>query len=343
MTRPVAAMRRAWAWLQEHEGLLWWLHSAWALAFGIGVMWLGARNFEWLRVAYGYIAFIWATSLLLPSLIAHRRLSPRYRDLARLIVNYFNKNFYQQLLFFVLPVYAASVTWGAPNTLFVALVAASAILSTFDVVYDQHVSMSRDLTAVFFAFNLFVCANVALPILWSISNHHAMRLSGALALLGFVTLRFRPRDLAQAGVRVALLASAALLAVFIEWGRPLVPPAPLRLVSTDFGLQIARPRPAVPSPISQLSPGFRGRVYAVSAIYAPLGLKERVRHRWTADAAEVHRSPYYTVTGGRREGFRLWTSALLPALPPGGRVEVLVETEGGQLIGRARLPVGVRR
>jgi len=39
----------------------------------------------------------------------------------------------------------------------------SALLSTLDLVYDRHVASRRLLSAVFFAFNLFVTINVTCP------------------------------------------------------------------------------------------------------------------------------------------------------------------------------------
>jgi hypothetical protein len=343
VTRAGGPLRRAWAWLHAHALLLWWLHSLWALAWGVAFMWLGSRQFTWLRVAFVYFAIIWATSLLLRLIVDGERLSPRSSSRTRLVVNYVNKNFYQQMLFFVLPIYWASASWGAPNLLFVAIVALSALLSTSDVIYDRHVSTDPDLTAIFFAFNLFVCANVALPILWSLSTLDAMRLAAVLALAGFVTLRFHPGHFARARTWVVLAAAAALLAFFIEWGRPLVPPAPLRLVSTQFGLGLSRHRLTVASPVQALEAGHDGPVFGVSAIHAPLGLKDRVRHRWTAGGHELFRSGYYEVAGGRQQGYRLWTSVRLPRGIPAGALELWVETEGGQLIGRARLPVVAAR
>ena len=50
-------------------------------------------------------------------------------------------------------------------------------------------------------------------------------------------------------------------------------------------------------------------------------------------------TPFFLVTGGRDQGFRLWTAASLPSLPRDAVVQVDVETEGGQLVGRVRLPV----
>ena len=184
-------------WLRRHETALWWLHSLYALAFGAAIVWIGGRDFKVLRLAFAQIAFIWLTSRLLPVLLRRGLIPEAWQERARLAVNYFNKNFYQQLLFFVLPVYWASVTPGAANSVFVGVLAVSAVLATLDIVYDRYLSVRPRYLAVFFAFNLFACANVALPVLWHVSNDRALRLAAALAFVGFVTIRFGPRDLAR--------------------------------------------------------------------------------------------------------------------------------------------------
>ena len=53
----------------RNQEKLWWLHSVYALLFGIGVMWLRHRNLAFLRVTLFYVLFIWITSLLLPRLV----------------------------------------------------------------------------------------------------------------------------------------------------------------------------------------------------------------------------------------------------------------------------------
>jgi hypothetical protein len=146
--------RRSFAFLARHQAALWWLHSAWALGCGVAVMWIGTRHFAFVRVAVVYVAVIWLVSLSSPLLIAHQALSGR-AHWVRLGLNYISRNFYQQVLFFVLPIYYASATAGSINMLFVALVGVSALISTLDVVYDRHLSTNRDLTAAFFAVNLF--------------------------------------------------------------------------------------------------------------------------------------------------------------------------------------------
>ena len=296
----------ATAWLRRHETALWWLHSGWALAIGIGVLWLGARNYAWLRVTYAYVAFIWLASFALPRLLRSPRIPAPWHRPLQLAVNYFVKNFYQQLLFFVLPVYWASTTFGARNSWFVVLVAASAVLSTFDVVYDRYLSAKRHLTAVFFGFNLFACVNVVLPVLWSVSTAAALRISAALAVLGMMSIAVERPRLRRRSTTAGLVLGSLAVAALVEFGRPLIPPAPLRVVRAEFGDQIQRQPPVIPRPLTTLGAGFSGRLYLVTAISAPLGLRDRVRHVWSVDGRACH--GITSLRGDRRQG------AGLPAL-----------------------------
>jgi hypothetical protein len=323
--------------LRRHERLIWALHSAWALALGIGVMWIGARNASFLRVTLFYVAFLWLTSLFVPALVDLPGSGTRWRGRLRLVINYFTKNFYQQLLFFLLPVYYSSATGWSANMAFVGLIAVSAVLSTLDVVYDQHVSVRRGLMAIFFAFNLFCCINVMLPALWSISNRWALPLSAGLATVAFSTIRYQWRDLRRFQVRVQIAAIGVALILVVALGRPLIPPAPLRVLHTEFGLGIDRRQFTVTQQVEALPTVEAGRIYGVTSISAPLGLHDKVGHTWFQDGRVVHQSPYYGLQGGRPDGFRLWTSAPISRVRPGSRLWIDVRTEAGQLIGRAEL------
>ena len=327
--RPLASF------LERHEKLLWWLHSSYALLLGIFVMWLGSRNFVYLRIVIFYIAFIWASSLFLPAMARNARLSDRWRSRIRLAVNYFNKNFYQQLLFFVLPLYYSSTTFGSRNSLFVVLLAVSAVLSTMDIVYDRYVSVRWPLTALFFGFNLFACINVMLPVMWSVSNYQALWVSGALALAGFGSILYEWSGWSKLKARLALAAAAMVLFLLTFGLRSFIPPAPLLLAKAEFGrsvkeLTVIEPLEALPVP-------GQGKIAALTAIKAPLGLQENVRHRWSLDGRLLYASPYYPLTGGRAEGFRIWTQLTWKESFKGGKLVVDVETRGGQLIGRATL------
>ena len=85
--------------------------------------------------------------------------------------------------------------------------------------------------------------------------------------------------------------------------------------------------------------GIDHRIYAVTAVYAPLGLADRLRHRWVASGRVLFQSAYYTVKGGREQGYRVWTSAPIDGLKAGTAITVDVETEGRQLVGRATISV----
>lgn len=320
--------------LVRHERTLWWLHSVWALAFGVGIMWLGARRFDYLRLAIFHIAFIWIASLVVLRWIEDPDPASVWRRRLLVALNYFNRNFYQQILFFVLPIYFMSATAWAPNTVFVGIIAVSAVVSTLDVVYDRRLASRRVLSAVFFAFNLFVTINVMLPILWATSHVTAMRTSAALALLAFTTIYYERRHHSLRESAATVAAVAMLLTTLVEWGRPLIPPAPLRLAASTFGTGVDVDARLVTGALGARPAD--GRVYVMTAVVAPQGLRDNVRHRWFRDGEPFYQSPAYAVTGGREEGYRLWTYAT-PG-PDARRLRVDVETAGGQLIGRVTLP-----
>jgi len=335
--RPPRFLSSVLAFLARHERLLWGVHSSWALALGVVVMWAGARNYAWLRVTFFHIAFLWLASLFVPALVDRPGTAAKWRGRLRLVINYFTKNFYQQLLFFLLPIYYASASAWSANLMFVGFLAISALISTLDVFYDRHLSVRRGLTAVFFAFNLFACINVMLPVLWSISNRTALPVSAFLAVLAFATIRYRLGELARFHTRLYVGAAGMALVLLVALGRPLIPPAPLRVLTTEFGNGIDRTTFQVTSPIEELPVRWAGRVYAVTAIYAPLGLRDRIGHRWYQDGQLVYASPFYRLEGGRPGGFRLWTSAPAKDVRPGTRLRVDVRTEAGQLVGRAEI------
>ena len=273
---------------------------------------------------------------MLPRLLKHPRLSDKWAQRVRLVVNFFNKNLYQQMLFFVLPIYYASATADSLNICFVVLIGASAVLSTADIICDRHLSVRRNLTAAFFAFNLFVLINVMLPIVWSISNTVTTRLGGALALLGFLTLSDPP---VQSSIRrmAEALGVALVILGLVELGRPLIPPAPLRIADVQVGADFDRELLQIAGPITSLTPPGPLRLYGLTAIKAPLGLQARLQHRWYQNGKLLFASPFYNMVGGREEGFRLWTSCVLTNVPSNGTLRLDLETEGGQLVGRTEL------
>jgi hypothetical protein len=322
--------------LHKQSALLWWLHSGYALLLGILVMRLGSKNFTFLRWIIFPLSFIWVSSLLLPLLSRLTSLAPAWRERLRLVVNYFNKNFYQQLLFFLLPLYYASATLWSRNMIFVLVLAASAILSTMDVFYDRYISLRLPLTVLFFNFNLFACVNVMLPVLWSVDNSRALWTSAAITLGGFVSFFWQVEGWRRRRSKVLIGLVGLGLSVLILLFRSFIPPAPLQLTEVIFGdqvdaLQVVSPFKAIPS-------GWSGNVAALTAIKAPNGLKERVRHRWYLNGEMILEQDLKVIVGGRGRGFRLWSQVPWDPADAGRKLVLDVVTKGGQLIGRATLP-----
>jgi hypothetical protein len=325
---------RGTEFLRQNEKVLWWLHSAYALLFGVGIMWLGTRDFTYIRIAVWYIAFIWLSSLFLPVLVKRQWISPKWRERIRLAINYFNRSFYQQVLFFLLPIYYSSTTFGSRNVLFFVILVISALLSTMDVVYDQYLSVRWRFNALFFMFNLFACINVMLPVLWSLSNRRALWISAALAFGGFASMVCRLSGLKGNAVKLRLSSACVFFVLLALFFPPFIPPAPLKVVSAEFGTGIQALQ--VVGLLDRLPTG-PAKIVVVTAIQAPLGLHDNVRHRWVLDGKVLFASRYYDVTGVGKLGYRLWTQVTIPKGTAGRSLLVDVETEGGQLIGRTYL------
>jgi len=323
--------------LLKHKDKLIWFHSFYALLLGIGVMWLGAKDFRIIRWATIQITFIWLSSLAIPYIFSWQKLSDKWKERFRLLINYFNRNFYQQMLFFVLPIYYMSTTFNSPNMFFIVLVAASAVLSTMDIVYDRFISVKAFILSLFFAFNLFACINVMLPILWGFRVVHAVRISALFAFLGFATFIYKLSDISKTKKKIIIAASALMFIFIAEAGRHYIPPAPIKLDKTEFGTSFNRKQFKITSPITSLPTGTK-KVYVISHIKAPLKLKEQVKITWLLNAKKIFSSSNYEISGkGEKGGFRLWTCTTLKKIPPDSVLIVEAETEAGQLIGRASL------
>ena len=335
---PPSVPRRSIAFLARHQATLWWLHSIWALGCGVAVMWIGTHPFAFVRVAVVYVVAIWVASLFSPRLLAHPAVGDRAPWL-RLGVNYLSRNFYQQVLFFVLPIYYASATPTSANMILVVLIAISAVISTLDVVYDRHLSTHRDLVAAFFAGNFFVCLTAAVPIVWHVGPSLALRISAGLSFIGFASFYLGRRVGSDPKPWIGMLGAVLLLALVITRGTRLVPPVPMRLSTTAFGDDVDRQTLQMRERFDRVPGGWSGTLDAVTAIHAPMGLTESVRHRWRIDGVIVRSTEAHQVSGGRKEGFRLWTALPVERAPVGAHITVDVETDSGQLIGRATILV----
>ncbi|HYN43239.1 MAG TPA: DUF5924 family protein [Thermoanaerobaculia bacterium] len=321
----------------RHQGVFWTLHSLWALGWGAVFVLVGKDRPALLRWGLVSIGAVWLTSLALPAVLAGSRIPQERKGAARKLVLWGQKWLLQGLAFFLLPLYHRSATYSSSQAVFMALLAAAALAATIDVVYDEVVTRKRPLLGGFLAFVAFATVNVTLPMVWRVGGLWNLVASGVLATAVFVSFiagRGNGRSV-RAALRTALVALFFLALVTL--GRPAVPPAPLRLASVRFGTSLAENGRDVASPLAALPAGVSVRLVAVAAVQAPADLQEGVRHVWSVDGREISESRIIEITGGRGRGFRSRSSVSLPALRPGQRVRLEVETARGQIIGRAEL------
>jgi hypothetical protein len=130
----------------------------------------------------------------------------------------------------------------------------------------------------------------------------------------------------KAKLRSSIVIALALALVIIAGGARFVPPAPLRFVEGLMGTKVSDRRVIDPAP------WFRApkQLVCFTAIAAPRGLRDRLRHVWRQDGRARGDVPL-EIRGGRAQGFRTWSTH--HGITP-GRWSCTVETESGQLLGR---------
>ena len=149
---------------------LWWFHSCFALAFGAGVMLFaraGLAHADKILIALlasWLIMFVALRFIVGP---ANRREQETIaRKGVRVATNYVIKQFYQQMFFFLTPIYASSATWSLAswNWWLAPLLLICAVVSTMDLVFDHFVMERRWLASAMYGLAMFGVLNVMLPL-----------------------------------------------------------------------------------------------------------------------------------------------------------------------------------
>ncbi len=222
----------------------------------------------------------------------------------------------QQALLFPLPFYLRAVTLHPGHVVFLVAYAAALAAALWDPLYAA--VARRALTSfLLFSFAIFTGLAVVLPMV-GLSNRAALVVAGAATTIGvpaLLWLRARSRWLRVGAVAAALPAAGLSLVA-----APLVPPAPLELVSATVGTGVVGREPV--GVATQFAPPVE--LFCHTAIKAPLGLHDGLFHAWTRDGHALDRVAL-DVRGGRADGFRTW-SKKRAAQPGHYRCEVQTAT-----------------
>jgi len=266
-----------------------------------------------------------------------RMLERRRRRAGNFVVNFISQSLQQELLFFSLPLLIGATRLDAGQVAFTGLVAAAALITTVDPLYERLVATRAARRMTFHAFCSWIAALVVLPMVLLVPVERALPISlfavGAWLLL---TLPLSLYSLPRWRNRVAWLAGM-LIVPFLFWEmRGQIPAAGLAVTDARVTQTIDGLVPGPPVARVRLDDLAQG-IIAFAAIRAPAGLSQQVVFEWRHNG-DRERIPV-EIHGGRADGFRAYSRKHVFPADPTGLWTVDVLTPQAQLLERLRFVV----
>jgi Family of unknown function (DUF5924) len=341
------------SWFKKLLRKAWWFHSFFALSFGVGVMLFARAGLA--HADKVMIALLASWSLMFVALRfvvgpANRRESETIaRRGVRVATNYIIKQFYQQMFFFLTPLYASSATWSLHswNWWLAPILLVCGVVSTLDLVFDNYIMERRLLASAMYGFAMFGVLNVLLPLVAQLDHFTSLIIAGAATPSAVALLSFRVKQvLSPQGVLITLASTGALLG-FVWFGRSLVPPAPLAMPEAAVGHGTKGNYECMPGSKHRIRANQLDGLRCGSLLREPGGLKEDVIHVWTFRGREIARSEPTKIgieakCDGDGEGGVVFVSefpqGMMPR-DPTGTWYCTTYTQNGQLVGVRKFEV----
>jgi hypothetical protein len=337
---PLEPVRK---FLRRHGRKLWWLHSAYALLLGSGVVAIAARGFETARLLGASLICVWILLLIFFRLFAEGidAAGTKREKVGFYVITYAIKNLYQGMLFFLLPFYWKSTTLASANAWFVVALAVVAVLSTLDLVFDRYVMRHRWLASILHCLILFGALNVFVPAIFPrTENVTSLVVSATVATVGLMSLHLRVRELKNRLVWLQLGALVVVLPGLAYATRRLIPPVPMYLAHAGVG-PVELPDGRLQMEVAAVHTTALANLVAVTDIGVPAGPGSRFRHIWKRDGELVHAGVdiWARAVGPGRLRLRSRLVNLTDGQTLTGKWTVEVETTDGQIVGHARFTV----
>ena len=325
LLRRLFAMANRWPWVLP------------AISFAAG--WMGfllvRRGEELARIVALLALTGWFWLLLEPWV--RRRLEQRRRRAGNFVVNFVSQSLQQELLFFSLPLLIGATQWDIGQVAFTALVAATALLTTIDPLYERLVATRAARRMTFHAFCSWIAALVVLPMVLLVPVERALPMSlAAVGVWLLLTLPLSLYSLPRWRNKMAWVAGMIVVPLLFWQLRGQIPAA---------GLAVTDAR--VTQTMDGLTPGSSVRrlrqqdlaqgVIAFAAIRAPTGLSQQIVFEWRHNG-ERERIPV-EIQGGRADGFRAYSRKQSFPADATGLWTVDVLTPQAQLLERLRFVV----
>jgi VIT1/CCC1 family predicted Fe2+/Mn2+ transporter len=325
---------------------LWWFHSFFALAFGIGVMLFARSGLAHADKVMMALFVSWLLMFVALRFIvgpANRREQEGLaRKGVRVATNYLIKQFYQQMFFFLTPLYASSATWSLSsfNWWIAPVLLVCAVVSTMDLVFDNFIMERRLLAAAMYGLAMFGVLNVLLPLVVGLDHLTGLYVAALATPISVALLSFSVRQvMSPQGALITLVMTGALfVAVFV--GRQLIPPAPLAMPETTVGHGTRSSYECLPASKHAMRAHQLDNLRCGSMLREPGGLKERVEHAWRHRGRELARiTPEQLACDGDDVVFvSEFPKGSMPA-DPTGMWSCTTYTVGGQLVGVRKFEV----
>ena len=335
--KPAKPSGKIQGFLENHGNLLWWAHSLWAMTFGVLVMTYGAKDYRFARWTLTLLIPLWLIMVVFYRLFGDGQVGDR--KLSRfgfVAMTYGLKNMYQTMLFFLLPFYWKSTTFGSQNQWFIAVLAFCALLATLDIVFDRVLMRWRVISAAYFTVTLFAALNLGLPAVFPVlTAGSAFGIAAATAVLVMALSLVPWRRLREAHFVRPLLGIMAAAGVALWLLKPFVPPVPHYIVNSEVGLgKLIGHRPAIRVTgvhISRLED-----LRATTTVFAPGESGDGLIHRWVHNGDEIQRSIAGVVRSGNQDRIQLTSHMKKEDMgdDPTGAWVIEVLTDGDRLIGR---------
>ncbi len=327
---------------------IWWFHSFFALAFGVGVMLFARAGLAHADKVLMALFVSWLLMFIALRFIVgptnRREQEGLTRKGVRVATNYVIKQFYQQMFFFLTPLYASSATWSLSsfNWWIAPVLLICAVVSTMDLVFDNFIMERRLLAAAMYGLAMFGVLNVMLPLVGGLDHLSGLVIAACATPASVALLSFSIKQVVSPqGALLTVALSGALLGA-VWFGRALIPPAPLAMPETAVGHGPVSPYECLPPSkhVIRAHQLVGHKLRCGSLLREPGGIKEPVVHVWTLDGREIDRvAPTRLPCDGDDAVFVSFINDGRIPMDPTGTWACTTLTEGGQLVGVRKLRV----
>jgi hypothetical protein len=233
---------------------------------------------------------------------------------------------YQNVLFFLLPIWFGSAEIHSVNIVFPLILAGLAVVSCFDGFFAAHVLSHVYLRASVSALVLF---SVSIPA-FAVFLHLPIRLDTAIcaAVASFAAVFSNARSLGVFRATGLGIALASVCGAFFYAAAIFLPPVPVQCMEKVAATGMEN---RTPLGVNKVFPSGVPKVYVHFYVAAPDRFRQDIRFQWYVNDDMRGRPIASQIVGGRKQGFHTWTFL---SNPHAGDYRVDLLTSDNQLIAR---------